>query len=196
MKKSAFLLFVLTQTFVFAQELKVKDNFNVIVREEEGDLNRDSFADKTVISMDVKNADQPLKVEIFFGDGKGKFKLQFSSSKIMEHQYAHGKYLGNHIPYFMIEDGFLVMISEKDSVHFTHKFLYNKGKFELQNYDSVHYNGDLIKETFFYLISGEKTDVTTEFVGLKNEEMKSQKKIIIRPLPTLENFRSLEHQWK
>lgn len=196
MKKIIFLLFVLIQTFIFAQELKVKDNFSIIVREEEGDLNKDGFDDKTVISMDTANADQPLKVEIFFGDSKGKMKLQFSSFKIMENQYSNGKYMGNHIPYFMIEDGFLLMISEKDSVHFFHKFLYNKGKFELQNFDSAHYNGDSIKETFFNLISGEKTDVITEFVGLKNVDKKSQKKLLIRPLPTLENFRSLEHQWR
>lgn len=196
MKKIAFLLFVSVQALLFAQELKVKDPFTVVVREEVGDLNRDGFDDETVISMDTANADEPLKLDIFFGDAKGKLKLQFSSSKIMENQYSNGKYLGNHIPYFMIEDGFLVMISEKDSVHFIHKFLYKNGKFELQNYDSVHYNGDSIKETFFNLISGEKTDVLTEFVGSNNEEKKIEKKLLIRPLPTLENFRSLEHRWK
>lgn len=66
MKKTFLLFFVLIQINIYAQAQKVKDNFNVVIRTEEGDLNNDGLIDKVFVKMDTINEIQPLKLEIYF----------------------------------------------------------------------------------------------------------------------------------
>jgi len=181
-------MLVFTQTVVYAQQKKVKDNFNVQIRLESGDLNKDGLADKTVITMDTISASVPLRLQIFFLQPDKKFKMVFSSTDVIEPQYVNGVHTKNTIPYFFIENGFLLMNSEKNDIRFEHKFIYKNGVFQLIKISSVVYDGqNATTETVFDLVKGVKTETTTPLGSAKTLK-KNTKKIMIRPLPTLQNL--------
>jgi hypothetical protein len=188
MKKIIVLFLVLVQTVVYAQQKKAKDNFNVQIRLEKGDLNKDGLIDKTIITMDTIAASVPLRLQIFFLQPNKKFKLVFSSTDVIEPQYVNGVHTKNTIPYFFIEKGFLLMSSEKNDVRYEHKFIYKNGFFQLTKISSVVYDGqNATTETVFDLVKGVKTETTTPLGSAKTLK-KNTKKIMIRPLPTLQNL--------
>jgi len=188
MKKIIVLFLVLVQTVVYAQQKKVKDNFNVQIRLEKGDLNKDGLIDKTVITMDTISASVPLRLQIFFLQPNKKYKLVFSSTDVIEPQYVNGVHTKNSIPYFFIEKGFLLMSSEKNDIRYEHKFIYKNGIFQLIKISSVVYDGqNATTETVFDLVAGTRTE-TLESLGPGKAARKKTKKMMIRPLPTLQNL--------
>jgi len=190
MKKIIVLILALTQTMVYAQQKKVKDNFNVQIRLEKGDLNKDGLIDKTVIMMDTIDAAVPLRLQIFFLQPNKKFKMVFSSTDVIEPQYVNGVHTKNQIPYFFIENGFLLMNTEKNDVRFEYKFIYKNGTFQLIKVSSVVYDGkNSTTETVFNLLTGVRTE-TTMLLGSEKILKKNTQKIMIRPLPTLQNLRT------
>ncbi|NII82685.1 MULTISPECIES: hypothetical protein [unclassified Pedobacter] len=190
MKKIIVLILVLTQTIVYAQQKKVKDNFNVQIRLEKGDLNKDGLIDKTVIMMDTIDTAVPLRLQIFFLQPNKKFKMVFSSTDVIEPQYVNGVHTKNQIPYFFIENGFLLMNTEKNDVRLAYQFIYKKGIFQLIKVSSVVYDGkNSTTETVFNLLTGVRTE-TTMLLGSEKILKKNTKKIMIRPLPTLQNLRT------
>jgi hypothetical protein len=190
MKRIIVLFLVLVQTAVYAQQKKVKDNFTVQIRLEKGDLNRDGLTDKTVITMDTIDASVPLRLQIFFLQPNKKFKLVFSSTDVIEPQYVNDVHTKNTIPYFFIEKGFLLMSSEKNDIRYEHKFIYKNGIFQLLKISSVVYDGqNSTTETVFDLLAGVRTE-TLESLDPKKETKKKIKKMMIRPLPTLQNLRT------
>jgi hypothetical protein len=157
---------------------------------EKGDLNRDGLTDKTVITMDTIDASVPLRLQIFFLQPNKKFKLVFSSTDVIEPQYVNGVHTKNTIPYFFIEKGFLLMSSEKNDVRYEHKFIYKNGIFQLLKISSVVYDGqNATTETVFDLVAGVRTE-TLESLDPEKETKKKIKKMMIRPLPTLQNLRT------
>lgn len=192
MKKIFSLLFILFQITIYAQAQELKDNFNVIIRTEEGDLNNDGLVDKVFIKMDTIDNTQPLKLEIYFLHKNGKYKLNVSTKKLMEAQYPNGKYGGNQIPDVMIEDGSLSLYSEIGKNHFSHLFTFKNGYFELQKISNVVWDGqNLTTETDFDLISGQRTEIT-KALGSEKIVKKTSKKIMVKPLPKIDNFRSFD----
>lgn len=192
MKKIFSLLFVLIQITIYAQAQEVKDNFNVIIRTEEGDLNNDGLVDKVFIKMDTIDNTQPLKLEIYFLQKSGKYKLNIASKNLMEAQYPNGKYGGNQIPDVMIEDGNLTLYSEIGKNHFSHVFKFKNGNFELQKISNVVWDGqNLTTETDFNLLSGQKNEIT-KALGSEKIVKKTSKKIVVKPLPKIDNFRSFD----
>lgn len=192
MKKIFLILFTLIQITIYAQAQELKDNFNVIIRTEEGDLNNDGLVDKVFIKMDTIDNTQPLKLEIYFLQKNGKYKLNVATKKLMETQYPNGKYGGNQIPDVMIEDGNLILYSEIGKNHFSHLFKFKNGYFELQKISNVVWDGqNLTTETDFNLISGQRTEVT-KALGSEKIVKKTSKKIMVTPLPKIDNFRSFD----
>lgn len=192
MKKIFSLLFILIQITIYAQAQEVKDNFNVIIRTEEGDLNNDGLIDKVFIKMDTIDNTQPLKLEIYFLQKNGKYKLNAATKKLMEAQYPNGKYGGNQIPDVMIEDGNLTLYSEIGKNHFSHVFKFKNGNFELQKISNVVWDGqNLTTETDFNLLSGQKNEIT-KALGSEKIIKKTSKKIVVKPLPKIDNFRSFD----
>lgn len=190
MKKIIVLILAFTQTIVYAQQKKVKDNFNVQIRLEKGDLNKDGLTDKTVIMMDTIDTTVPLRLQIFFLQPNKKFKMVFSSTDVIEPQYVNGVHTKNQIPYFFIENGFLLMNTEKNDVRFEYKFIYKNGIFQLIKVSSVVYDGkNSTTETVFNLLTGIRTE-TTMLLGSEKILKKNTKKLMIRPLPTLQNLRT------
>jgi len=61
-----FAIFLISiQINVFGQNMKTKDNFNYLVREETGDLNADGETDSVTVYMDTIDKTYPLKLQIF-----------------------------------------------------------------------------------------------------------------------------------
>ena len=194
MKKIVIFILAFAQTVVYAQQKQLKDNFTIQIRLEEGDLNKDGLKDKSVITMDTIDASVPLRLQIFFLQPNKKFKVVFSSTDVIEPQYVNGVHTKNQIPYFFIENGFLLMSSEKNDVRFEHKFIYKNGTFQLLKISSVVYDGqNSTTETVFDLLTGVRTEILK---SLDSEKIlkKKTKKIMIRPLPTLQNLRSFGNQ--
>lgn len=192
MKNILLLFFILTQITIYAQAQKVKDNFNVVIRTEEGDLNNDGLADKVFVKMDTIDKTEPLKLEIYFLEKNGKYKLKVATKKLMEAQYPNGKYGGNQIPDVTIEDGSLSLYSEIDNNHFSHIFKFKNGYFELQKISNVVWDGqNLTTETDFNLVTGQRTEIT-KALGSEKIIKKTSKKIQVKPLPKIDNFSAFD----
>lgn len=188
MKKIVILIFAFIQVHGFSQTQKLKDNFIITIRTQEGDLNKDGLIDKVLVKMDTVDRIQPLKLEIYLLQPNRKYKLSISTTNLMEPQYPNGQYSGNQIPDFNIENGFLNMYSEIGKNHFTHKFKFKNGNFELQNISNVVWDGhDLTTETEFNLLTGLRTEIT-KALGSEKILKKTTKKITVKPLPTIDNF--------
>lgn len=200
--KNIFLLFVFISTHinVFGQTIITKDNFNYLVRQEQGDLNRDGKNDFVTVHMDTIDKISPLRLQIFLSQPKGKPTIEVSSTQIIEPQYPaekNGEYNGYQIPDFRIEKGALLMWSEIKGGNITYEFKYEKGNFELVNIEKLTYNATkgyidentVFTETKFNLITGVRieTDSTNSEKTLKNN--KRIKTVLIRPLPKIQDFK-------
>jgi len=196
-----FAIFLISiQINVFGQNMKTKDNFNYLVREETGDLNADGKTDSVTVYMDTIDKTYPLRLQIFLSQPNGKTTLAVSSTQIIEPQYPtekHGEYNGYQIPDFRIENGYLLMWSEIKGGNITYKFKYQNGNFELINVDKLTNNATkgyidentLFTETKFDLITGLRieTDDTNSDKILKNNTRK--KTVLIRPLPKIQDLK-------
>ena len=192
----AFLFF---QINMLAQDSKMRNNFNYLVREEEGDLNRDGKMDRITVEMDTADQTRPLRLQIFLSKPNGEMNLAVSSTQIIEAQYPaekHGQYNGYQIPDFRIENGNLLMWSEIKSGNITYEFRYQKGNFELISVEKLTNNSTqgyidentVFTETKFNLVTLkiEKDDTNSEKI-LKNNIRK--KTVLIRPLPKIQDFK-------
>lgn len=192
MNKTLLLFFILTQITIYAQAQKLKDNFNVTIRTEEGDLNDDGLVDRVLVKMDTIDKTQPLKLEIYFLEKNGKYKLNVATKNLMEAQYPNGKYGGNQIPDAIIENGCLSIYSEIDKNHFLHLFKFKNGFFELQKISNVVWDGqNLTTETDFNLATGERTEIT-KALGSEKIIKKTSKKILVKPLPKIDSFSAFD----
>lgn len=193
-------VFMSAQINAFAQNIKTKDNFSYLVREEEGDLNRDGKMDIVTVYMDTIDRTNPLRLQIFLSQPNGKLALVVSSTQIIEPQYPaekNGEYNGYQIPDFRIEKGSLLMWSEIKGGNITYEFKYQNGNFELISIDKLTNNATkgyidentIFTETKFNLITGIRieTDDTNSEKTLKNNKRK--KTVLIRPLPKIQDFK-------
>ena len=201
--KNSYLLFILILISVplnlFAQSIKGKDRYTYKVREESGDLNNDGKMDKVTVKMDTVDETRPLRLQIFLSGSNGKPALAVSSTKIIEPQYPvekQGKFNGFQIPSFTIENGILKMWSEIEGGNITYDFKYQNGSFELIHVEKVTINATkgytdentIFTETKFDLITGNRTE-TDEVSGSAKSLKTRKKRVLIRPLPKLQDFK-------
>lgn len=191
MTKTLLIFLVLTQITIYGQTQKLKDTFTITIRNEEGDLNNDGLIDKVLLKMDTINETQPLKLEIYFLQKDKKYKLNVSTEKLMRPQYPNGKYGGDQIPDVIIEEGNLFIGSEIGKNHFWHKFKFNNGYFELQEITNVIWDGKNTTETEFNLLTGKRTEIT-KALGSEKILKETTKKIIVKPLPKINDFRAFD----
>ncbi len=182
-----------------AQNSKGKGHYDYQVREEEGDLNSDGKADRVTVKMDTVNETRPLQVQIFLSQPNGKLALAVSSDQMIEPQYPvenKGKFNGYQIPDFFIEKGILSMWSEIKSGNITYDFKYRNGNFELINVKKLTNNATkgytdentVFTEMNFDLVKGSITE-NDEISGTEKPLNTRKKTKLIRPLPTLQNFK-------
>ncbi|TCC94668.1 hypothetical protein [Pedobacter hiemivivus] len=197
MKTLLLTISLLTTLGTYAQNRNLKDNFTVLVREAEGDLNRDGIIDKVIVMMDTIDATVPLRIQISFSQPNSTSKLILSSTRIIEAQYpAHkkGEHNGNQIPNFYIENGNLEMVSDIKNGQSEHKFKFQHGNFELIYFSKVIWDGkNTTTETAFNLITGKRTE-KVQSLGSDKIVRSSKNKVLLRPLPKLQNFATFEKE--
>ncbi|WP_158655612.1 hypothetical protein [Sphingobacterium sp. HMA12] len=197
--RSSIFILISVPMKLFPQSIKNKNNYTYQVREENGDLNHDGKMDKVTVKMDTVAETRPLRLQIFLSQPNGKLALAVSSDKIIEPQYPvekGGKFNGYQIPYFFIEEGTLKMWSEIKSGNITCHFKYNKGNFELIYIDKLTNDATkgymdentIFTETKFDLITGIRTE-TDEKSGSAKVLKIRKKRVLIRPLPRIQDFK-------
>ena len=191
------LVFVSMQLHVFAQKASYKDNYTELVREVDGDLNKDGKPDKVIVKMDIIHPTRPLKLQVFLTQPNGKLKLVVASEKAIEPMYPAGNTTPNgfQIPSFIIENGILRMWSEIKGGNITYDFKYQKGNFELIKVSKIINNArvaidekTIFTETKFNLITGLRTEVD-QMLGSEKIINQRKKTVKIRPLPKLQDFK-------
>ncbi|SMO78062.1 hypothetical protein SAMN06265171_106311 [Chryseobacterium rhizoplanae] len=182
-----------------AQNSSVKEHYTYQVREEHGDLNGDGKMDRIIVEMDTLDETRPLRLQIFLSQPNGKLALAVSSTKIIEPQYPvgnQGKFNGYQIPDFFIEKGILKMWSEIKGGNITYDFKYNNGSFELIYVNKLTNNATkgyidektIFTETKFDLVTGIRTEID-EISGSDKALKVRKKRVLIRPLPKIQDFK-------
>ena len=199
MKKLILLPLLLICVNTFSQTKSKKDTFTLLVTKVLGDLNKDNLEDKVVVTQDTINENAPYKLQIFFAQPNGQFKLITTSTKIIAPQYPNGR------DGYRTGDGFLDVTIIKGIVsvnfgllrgHFEHKFRFQNGNFELIGFSSVSSDGQgKMYTTDFNLSTGIRIEKIENY-GEDDDGVSSniKKKILIRPLPKIEDVEPYENE--
>lgn len=198
MNQAILTFLLLLQLNSFAQQKNAKLNFDYKVMEVVGDLNKDSLPDKVIVSQDTLNEKAPYKIEVFFKEANGKFKLIVSSTKLIEAKYPDGRdgyFTGTAFSEVTIIKGILSVNMELLRGHFEHKFRYQNGNFELIGFSEVFSDGQgVMTTTDFNLSTGIRIEKSERYDTDKLLSLK-KKKILIRPLPKLQDIIPFENQY-
>jgi len=165
--------------------------------EVEGDLNKDSLIDKVVITQDTLNENAPYRLQVFFKERNGNSKLIVSSTKIIEPQYPDGRdayRTGNGFSNVTIKNGVLSVNFQLLRGYYEHKFRFQNKNFELIGFSMVYSDGNSeMTTTDFNLSTGTRIE-TTERYDTGKVLSKTKKKILIRPLPKLQDVVPMEKE--
>ena len=182
-----------------AQTKTKKDPFTFLVTTVLGDLNKDNLEDKIIVTQDTINENAPYKLQIYFAQPNGEFKLIATSTKIIAPQYPDGR------DGYRTGDGFMDVTINKGIVsvnsgllrgHFEHKFRYQNGNFELIGFSYVSSDGHgIMSTTDFNLSTGIRIEKTENY-GEEDETAPTtiKKKILIRPLPKIQDVEPFENE--
>lgn len=169
-----------------------KDNFNKKITKVNGDLNKDGLADYVLVSQDTLSDKAPYKLEIYFAEANGHYKRILSSVKAIDPAFPEGKkgyYSGNAFSEITIKKGILSIKNELLRGHYEHKFRYQNNNFELIGFSEVYSDGQgTMGQIDFNLSTGIRIKKTEPYGEDNFPVTKTQKKIIIRPLPKLQDF--------
>ena len=190
MRQIILTILFLFQLDSFAQTITKDYNFTHKIMEISGDLNKDSLTDKVIVTQDTLNENAPYKLQIFFKEPSGQSKLIVTSIKIIEPQYPQGRdgyRTGNGFSDVTIKNGILSVNFELLRGHYEHKFRFQKGNFELIGFSEVSSDGHGVMQTTDYNLStGIRVEKSERYDSDKILSNK-KKKILIRPLPRLQD---------
>ncbi|MCD0464747.1 hypothetical protein [Flavobacterium sp. ENC] len=188
MPKFISLFFLLFPIALLAQN----DNFGKKITKVSGDLNQDGLADYVLVSQDTLSDNAPYLLEIYFAESNGHFKRVLSSVKAIDPAFPEGRkgyYNGNAFSDITIKKGILSINNELLRGHYEHKFRYQHNNFELIGFSEVYSDGQGTMGTIdFNLSTGIRIKKTEPYGEDDFPVTKTQKKIIIRPLPNLKDF--------
>lgn len=91
MRQFILTLFILFQLNSFAQTKTEKYNFDHKIIEVSGDLNKDNVPDKAIVTQDTLSENAPYRLQVFFKEPNGKFKLITTSIKVIAPEYPNGR---------------------------------------------------------------------------------------------------------
>ena len=195
MTKFITLFFLFFSAILFAQ----KDNFNKTITKVKGDLNKDGLVDYVQVLQDTLSKTAPYKLEIYFAEANGSFKKIVSTTKAIDAQYPDGRngyYNGNSFYKINVIKGILSIQNELIRGNFEHKFRYQNGNFELIGFSEVYSDGQGTMGTIDFNLSTGIRIKTTEPYGEENfPKTNTKKKILIRPLPKLQDFAPFENEY-
>ncbi|ENA1802989.1 hypothetical protein ABF179_002410 [Flavobacterium psychrophilum] len=196
MKQISLIVLILFEINSFAQTNTENYNFCHKIMEIAGDLNKDNLLDKVIVTQDTLNENAPYRIQVFFKQPNGKLKLVVTSTKIIEPQYPDGRNgykTGNGFSDVTIEKGILSVNFELLRGHFEHKFRFQNGNFELIGYTEAQSNG---RGEIYYVDFNLSTGIKIEKIeNYETDKIVSNKKskIIIRPLPKLQDIQPFEN---
>ncbi len=191
------ILFLLSHLNGYTQTAPTNYKFNHKVMEVEGDLNKDSLPDKAIVTQDTLNENAPYRLQVFFKEPNGKYKLIVTSTKIIEPQYPDGREgyrTGNEFGEISISKGVLSVRFDLLRGNFEHKFRFQKGNFELIGYSEVSSDGQGEMTTIdFNLSTGVRIEKLERYDTNKLLSYK-KKKTLIRPLPKLQDIKAMDNE--
>lgn len=198
MTQLLFTLFIIIQLNTFGQIDSSNLNFNHKILEVKGDLNKDNLEDKVVITQDTISENAPYRLQIFFKDSNGEFKLITGSSKIIEPQFPNGRdgyYTGNSLNNVTIKNEVLSVNFDLTRGHYEHLFRFQNENFELIGFRMEYANGrGECTSTDFNLLTGIRIEDRSR-CDIDKTISKSRKKVLIRPLPRLQDVVPLENDF-
>jgi hypothetical protein len=195
MRKFILTIFILFQLNSFAQTKTEKYNFDHKIIEVSGDLNKDNVPDKVFVTQDTLNENAPYRLQVFFKEPNGKFKLIVTSIKVIAPEYPNGRYGYREAGFsdITIKKRVLSVNIQLIRGHFEHKFRFQNGNFELIGFSQVYSDGLGVMTTIDYNLSTgiriEKSESYERDQVLSN----TKKKILIRPLPKLQDIVPMEN---
>ena len=191
MKTLLIIISLLIQIDGSAQTDDKNDSFSHQVTTVKGNLNKDNLLDKVVVKQDLKDEKAPYRLQIFFAQPNGDFKLIVTSTKIIEPQFPEGKDSyknGNEFLDLTIKNRVISVNNELLRGHFEHKFRFQNGNFELIGFSEVNSEGNgVINYIDFNLLTGIRIEESERY-DINKIISNKKKKILIRPLPKLQNF--------
>lgn len=197
MKLFILTIFLLFQLDSFALTDTTNYNFDHKIMEVVGDLNKDNLPDKVIVTQDTLKENAPYRLEVFFKETSGQFKLIVTSTKIIEPQYPDGRDSyrnGNNFSDITIKNGILSLNFELVRGHFEHKFRFQNEHFELIGFSKVYSDGQgVMTRTDFNLSTGIRIEKSERYDTNKILSNK-KRKILIRPLPKLQDIIPMENE--
>ena len=188
MKKLLILIFLFSVN-VFAQNKK--NNFDKVIAEVRGDLNKDGLQDLVRVIQDTIADSFPYRLEVFFNQPSGNKKLIVSTDKLIREQYPNGKdglRSEANLDTITIKNNVIAIRVQLTRGMFIHKFRYQKGIFELIGFTYMNADGlGNFSEEDFNLSTGVRyfkvEQNNSDVAGDKRKEIKR-----IRPLPKMQDF--------
>lgn len=184
--------FIVLFALLFSAILSAQNNFNKEITKVKGDLNKDGLIDYVQVLQDTASETAPYKLEIYFAENNGNFKKIVSATKAIDAQYPEGRngyYNGNSFYEITITKGILSIHNELIRGNFEHKFRYQNGNFELIGFSEVYSDGQGTMGTIDFNLSTGIRIKTTEPYGEDDfPKTNTKKKIIIKPLPKIQDF--------
>ena len=194
MPKSIFLI-----AFLFSAMLSAQNNFTKEITKVKGDLNKDGLIDYVQVLQDTVSETAPYKLEVYFAETNGKFKKIISTIKAIDPQFPEGRdgyNNGNSFYEITITKGILSIHNELIRGNFEHKFRYQNGNFELIGFSQVYSDGQgTMGMIDFNLSTGIRIKTTEPYGEDDFPKTKTQKKIMIRPLPKLQDFTPFTNEY-
>lgn len=194
MPKSIFLI-----AFLFSAMLSAQNNFTKEITKVKGDLNKDGLIDYVQVLQDTVSETAPYKLEVYFAETNGNFKKIISTIKAIDPQFPEGRNgynNGNSFYEITITKGVLSIHNELIRGNFEHKFRYQNGNFELIGFSQVYSDGQgTMGMIDFNLSTGIRIKTTEPYGEDDFPKTKTQKKIMIRPLPKLQDFTPFTNEY-
>lgn len=191
--------FLFLFALLFSAILSAQNNFNKEITKVKGDLNKDGLIDYVQVLQDTASENAPYKLEIYFAETNGNFKKIVSVTNAIDAQYPEGRngyHNGNSFYEITITKGILSIHNELIRGNFEHKFRYQNGNFELIGFSEVYSDGQGTMRTIDFNLSTGIRIKTTEPYGEDDfPKTNTKKKIIIKPLPKIQDFAPLKTEY-
>jgi len=197
MKQILFIMLIIKTFDSFTQTTSTVFNSNHKIIEVTGNLNEDNLLDKVIVTQDTLTKNFPYRLQIFFKDPNGQFRLIVTSTKIIEPQYPDGKdgfKTGNEFSDVSIKNRVLSVNFELLRGHYEHKFRFQNGNFELIGFSEVQSGGNGEMETIDFNLSTGIRIIKTERYDKDKILSYKKRKILIRPLPKLQDITPIENE--
>ena len=159
-------------------------------------MNKDSLPDKVIVTQDTLNENAPYRLQVFFKETNGQFKLIVTTTKIIEPQYPDGRdgYRTDDFSDVTINKGVLSVYFQLLRGHCEHKFRYQNGNFELIGFSEAYSDGQGVMSTNDFNLSTGIRIEKSERYDIEKILSYKKKKILIRPLPKLQDITPFENE--